>query len=198
MVSKLSTVPQKTCSTREVANMLGISVRTAQLWVEDGRLTAWKTPGGHRRILRESVEKLLEQQRRVGMHRAPGQRVLLLDDDQPRGEALQAAMSRLLPDGKIEQAESFVGLVRTGEFKPDVIVADLDPAAGFNLRVLQTLMQSPVSADTLKILLVESEASWEPFKDQLEPHFLVLVKPVEGRELASVIRTVLPIQGKRG
>ena len=43
------------CTTREAAEALGICVRTAQLWVEQGRLRAWKTPGGHRRILRESV-----------------------------------------------------------------------------------------------------------------------------------------------
>ena len=45
----------QSCSTREAAEALGICVRTAQLWVEQGRLRAWKTPGGHRRILRESV-----------------------------------------------------------------------------------------------------------------------------------------------
>jgi excisionase family DNA binding protein len=31
--------------TREAARMLGISLRTAQLWVENGTLEAWKTEG---------------------------------------------------------------------------------------------------------------------------------------------------------
>ena len=33
-------------STRQAATLLGVSVRTIQLWVEQGLLSAWKTPGG--------------------------------------------------------------------------------------------------------------------------------------------------------
>ena len=47
------------CTTRDAADILGISLRTAQLWVERGVIDAWKTTGGHRRISRASIEKLL-------------------------------------------------------------------------------------------------------------------------------------------
>lgn len=46
-----------TFSTLEVARLLGMAVRSVQLMVDRGELAAWKTPGGHRRILRESVER---------------------------------------------------------------------------------------------------------------------------------------------
>lgn len=46
-----------TYSTLEVARLLGMAVRSVQMMVDRGELTAWKTPGGHRRILRESVER---------------------------------------------------------------------------------------------------------------------------------------------
>lgn len=46
-----------TYSTLEVARMLGMAVRSVQLMVDRGEFAAWKTPGGHRRILRESVER---------------------------------------------------------------------------------------------------------------------------------------------
>lgn len=46
------------CSTTEAALSLGVSTRTIQLWVDSGVLAAWKTAGGHRRVLIESVEKL--------------------------------------------------------------------------------------------------------------------------------------------
>ncbi len=41
--------------------MLGVSVGTVQLWVEKGLLEAWKTGGGHRRVVRESIERLLHK-----------------------------------------------------------------------------------------------------------------------------------------
>jgi excisionase family DNA binding protein len=47
-------------TTAEAAQLLGISTRTAQLWVESGQLPSWKTPGGHRRIPREAVLHLIE------------------------------------------------------------------------------------------------------------------------------------------
>ena len=46
------------CTTREAAELLNVSLRTAQLWVEKGLLEAWKTSGGHRRITRQSIERL--------------------------------------------------------------------------------------------------------------------------------------------
>src|SRR5487761_2142988 len=49
------------CTTREAAEMLSVSLRTAQLWTESGLLEAWKTDGGHRRISRQSVERLLTE-----------------------------------------------------------------------------------------------------------------------------------------
>lgn len=39
--------------------MLGLAVRSVQLMVDRNELRAWKTPGGHRRISRESVEQWL-------------------------------------------------------------------------------------------------------------------------------------------
>lgn len=47
------------CTTRRAAELLGVSLRTAQLWSESGVLEAWKTEGGHRRISLESVKRLL-------------------------------------------------------------------------------------------------------------------------------------------
>lgn len=50
---------QATLTTREVAQQLGLAVRSVQLMVDRGDLDAWKTAGGHRRISRESVVRWL-------------------------------------------------------------------------------------------------------------------------------------------
>lgn len=58
MQKSLSTsiAPTEPLSTRQVAHMLGVTVRTVQLMVDRGDLQAWKTPGGHRRISPDSVQ----------------------------------------------------------------------------------------------------------------------------------------------
>lgn len=50
-----------TLTTRDAARLLGISVSTAQKWIESGALASWKTPGGHRRMRRSAVIGLLEE-----------------------------------------------------------------------------------------------------------------------------------------
>lgn len=50
-----------TLTTRDAADLLGVSVSTAQKWIEGGALPSWKTPGGHRRMRRSAVLALLEE-----------------------------------------------------------------------------------------------------------------------------------------
>lgn len=49
-------------TSREAARLLGVSITTAQIWMESGLLTSWKTPGGHRRTRLSSVLNLLGSQ----------------------------------------------------------------------------------------------------------------------------------------
>jgi excisionase family DNA binding protein len=55
--------PAEDCTTIEVARRLGLAVRSVQLMVDRGDLQAWKTPGGHRRIARASVDSWLAARR---------------------------------------------------------------------------------------------------------------------------------------
>jgi excisionase family DNA binding protein len=47
-------------TTSDAARLLGISVSTAQAWMETGALPSWKTPGGHRRVRLSTVLQQLE------------------------------------------------------------------------------------------------------------------------------------------
>ncbi len=82
------------CTTREAADLLGVSVGTVQLWVESGLLQAWKTAGGHRRVLRVTT----------GRERVGG--VVLDDGDLRHGESRCQAhllhdVDRLLHKGPV-------------------------------------------------------------------------------------------------
>lgn len=55
-------------STRETAKILQVSLGTVQKMVETGELIAWKTRGGHRRILDLSIERLLSKRHELLRH----------------------------------------------------------------------------------------------------------------------------------
>jgi excisionase family DNA binding protein len=48
-------------TTGDVAKLLGVSDRTVVNWVRAGQLSAFTTPGGHRRFRASDVETFLEQ-----------------------------------------------------------------------------------------------------------------------------------------
>jgi len=71
-------------TTADVAREFGVSVRTVQLWVDHGILEAFKTPGGHRRIKRESFNRLAKSRKRIGslgVTESGSLKVVIVEDD---------------------------------------------------------------------------------------------------------------------
>jgi excisionase family DNA binding protein len=58
-------------TTRATAELLGVAVSTAQLWIENGAIPSWKTPGGHRRVRLSAVKRLMEQRGLTGAAAMP-------------------------------------------------------------------------------------------------------------------------------
>lgn len=85
-------------TTREAAQLLGVAVSTAQLWMESGALPAWKTPGGHRRVHRSAVTRLLRQQAEARLHAPPrstGLQAEFVPDPRPAYPAAENEAARL-------------------------------------------------------------------------------------------------------
>ncbi|GMU59131.1 MAG: hypothetical protein AMXMBFR34_08940 [Myxococcaceae bacterium] len=96
-------------------------------WIDQGRLRAFRTPGGHRRVgTAELLEFLRAQKMPVPRSlEAPRLRLLVIDDEpnvlRPLGESLRRADPRL----DVELAESAVdGLIKIGLKRPDVVLLD--------------------------------------------------------------------------
>ena len=71
-------------TTSDVAKEIGVTIRSVQLWVEQGALEGWKTPGGHRRITRASFIHLASNRRKQKTNAANNSnlRVLILEKDE--------------------------------------------------------------------------------------------------------------------
>jgi excisionase family DNA binding protein len=136
-------------STREAADLLGISLRTAQLWVESGVLLAWKTSGGHRRILRKSVDALLAERTRqtgsaVGLASSKDVfKVVVVEDDQDLLRLIELSLADLTEMIEVRSAKNgFAGLVLIGQFLPDLVIADLNMPGMDGFRMINSLIGS--------------------------------------------------------
>ena len=130
-------------TTREAGELLGVAVRTVQLWVESGVLPAWRTAGGHRRISRSAVDKLMSERAAVFNDKpevvssSHGMTRILLVEDDPDLMQLFSLMvdGWKFPVEFITADNGFDGLVKIGQMQPDMVITDLNMPGmdGFSL-----------------------------------------------------------------
>jgi excisionase family DNA binding protein len=169
-------------STREAADLLGISLRTAQLWVEQGILLAWKTAGGHRRILLDSVESLLDERKKISLPKqldgSNKTRIALVEDDSDLLKLLQMAITSSSNEAYDIQTASdgFKGLVMIGEFKPDILITDLNMPHMDGFRMLRAIQDSELSPKKIIVTTALNKYDIE-LRGGLAPNIHVLEKP---------------------
>lgn len=130
------------CTTREAAKILGVSLRTAQQWVEKGLLEAWKTSGGHRRITRRSIDALLAERRPRVARTAPSLPVLIIEDDAALLKLYRAQLSRWpFPTTVYSAPNGFEGLVMVGESRPQLLICDLRLPGVSGFQIVRWLTQ---------------------------------------------------------
>lgn len=173
-------------TTVEAARRLGLAVRSVQLMVDRGELQAWKTPGGHRRIARESVERWLAAraaalapgggaaaaatQAPAALARAPRPRVLLIEDSVHFQNMLGLLVRKQFPGVDLHVAsDGITGLAMVGELRPDVLIVDI-LLPGIDGATLITTLRSHPRFGHSRLVVVTSlgEAEREPYAFALE------------------------------
>ena len=155
-------------TTRQAGELLGVAVRTVQLWVESGVLPAWRTAGGHRRISRVAVEQLLEQRARVLRPQAPGAEPagtpgadplkLLIVEDDPDLLSLFSTIVQgwSFPVEVCTAKNGFEGLVRVGQLQPDMVVTDLDMPGMDGFQMIRALKNADSGFSQLYLIVATS------------------------------------------
>lgn len=184
-------MPQKKLVTSaEAAKMLKVSLRTIQLWVEKGALAAWKTPGGHRRIPVDAVEKLLDQQKAKTnvLNNPTPLKVLIVEDDPRQRKMYRKLLSRWNDDIELEMAEDgFQGLIQLGSFNPDLLITDLMMPAMDGFEMIRAINEQ-TSHKSLNIVVITAMDQSEPKLNKLHDLGVgILFKPILMHQLAAII-----------
>ncbi|MET0311505.1 MAG: response regulator [Burkholderiaceae bacterium] len=170
------------CGTTHAARVLGLSVATVQGLVERGEIEAWKTQGGHRRLLLASVHEYLRrsQARQVPAVAEPRRlRVLIVEDDAASRELYLAFFEQWeLPLDCIVVPSALEAILEISGIQPDVLITDLNMPSvdGFEmLRVLNGKQQlAGMHVLVVSGLGVEGVAA----RGELPPGTIVRPKPV--------------------
>jgi excisionase family DNA binding protein len=113
-------------STRQSAKVLQVSLGTVQKMVELGELIAWKTRGGHRRILASSLEQQLQRRKRAMRQKSTLHCLALgifrrAENSQELLESTQYWQLKVEMEVAIDSLE---GLMKAVSIAPDLIFLD--------------------------------------------------------------------------
>lgn len=166
--------------------MLGMAVRSVQLMTDRGELQAWKTPGGHRRITRDSVEAVLARRRAdatvasVPTESAPRLRsqpvsdaripVLLIEDSKHYQNLAALLLREQFPEIDLHLADDgFAGLAMAGRSPPALMIVDI-LLPGMDGATLITSLRSHEQFASIRLIVLTSldEAGLQPYMFALE------------------------------
>jgi len=181
-------------STIEAAKLLGVSVRTVQLWVESGSLEAWKTAGGHRRIVAKSVEDYIQKNQTTRIDAASEVRVLIVEDNPTVAKFYEAAIKSWGHSIEVvTKPDGFEGLLEIGRQAPDLLISDIYMPGMDGLQMIRSLYKSELLS--IDKIIVISGLSKDSIAERggIPTGIDFFVKPVDVAELKQTIYSKLSI-----
>lgn len=186
------------CTTREAAEMLGVSLRTAQLWTESGLLEAWKTEGGHRRISRASVQRLLAGERVprsvpvAGERRIARMKILVVEDDVVLLKLYKTVIANWgLPLDVSVAGNGVEGLILVGRDTPDLMITDLAMPGMDGFELIRSLATSSFREGMEIVVVTGLDAADVEARGGLPDGVRLFPKPVPFAELRAIVAGML-------
>ncbi|ARV18371.1 CAI-1 autoinducer sensor kinase/phosphatase CqsS [Curvibacter sp. AEP1-3] len=185
-------------TTREVGEVLGVAVRTVQLWVESGVLPAWRTAGGHRRIARSAVDRLTRERADMlapvvhGATAPPTRalRLLVVEDDADLRQLFSMMVEGWRFPVELSTAnDGFQGLVRIGQWMPDMVVTDLNMPGMNGFEMVRSLKMAGADYANLQVVAVTALSAGDVAdRGGLPEGTVVFQKPVDFSAIEDLAR----------
>lgn len=197
------------CTTSEAAQLLGVSVGTVQLWVESGLLAAWKTAGGHRRVMRDSVDMLLHKSplpvqvaERDATSPAPLNElssgpqhrlsVLVVEDDPSLLRLYGAKISSWPMRPAVQGVDNaFAAMLIMGRTPPDLLISDLQMPSMDGFEMLKVIVTFPELAQTTIVVVSGLDAADILAKGGVPQGIEILPKPVPFDRLLAIATDIV-------
>lgn len=204
-------------TTLEVAKILGMAVRSVQLMVDRNELEAWKTPGGHRRISRTSVEHWMSAHGAPGLGTASpaskgagtavakhppaapakvslrAHQILLIEDSVHFQNLVGLIVQQHFPGAALQVAhDGITGLALYGQIQPDILIVDILLPGIDGATLITTLRSHPQFARSHLIVVTSlDETQREPYAFALQG-VKVIHKPRLVAELPVALAACMP------
>lgn len=189
--------PNEYITTTEACEIIGVSKTVVKRLADEGILKTWKTPGGHRRLLRSSVNEYIqkfncappsdqiESTAQTGIY-APF-KVVIVDDDPLTQQLISSIVQRLNLDIFVHVAkDGYEGLIMIGKLQPQIIFSDLRMPNMDGYDMLKALRKNEETANTT-VIVVTAVPQEQIDRERLPKDIVVIHKPIQ----ADIIRSFI-------
>jgi len=118
-------LPEKIYTTYQIGKFCQVNIRTVIRWIETGKLKAYSTPGGHRRVKWSDLITFLTHNRmpiQRELDEAKKKKILLVDNDADFLKTVTEILEKI-PDTEVKTTSSgFDAGVLVAEWLPDLII----------------------------------------------------------------------------
>lgn len=194
-----SATPQEFISTAQAARQLGLSLGAVQQMVESGKLVAWKTAGGHRRIRQDSVDALLAHAQPQAGHPtqaarpdADALRVIVVEDDKLLQEVYLETLAQWdLPLDIQVFDQGIDALLEVGRCAPDLLISDLRMSGLDGFGMIRRLRENPMAGEIAIVVVSVLTPDEIAAEGGLPDDITVYRKPVPFRELHGYVQALI-------
>jgi len=186
---------KKILTTFEAGRYCSVNPYTIRHWIRTGKLRAYTTPGGHRRIRREDLDGFLEA------HGMPlpddfiegPKRILILDKDADTLAGVSRFITALSEKLEVRIGEdAFSAGLEIATFDPHLLIIGIETPGIAGIETCRRIKGDPNTSHIRVILLTES-SDVEVFEEAQEAGALrCLIKPPDRAELKRVLRELFP------
>lgn len=185
-----------TLSTSDVARILGVAAGSVANWIDQGQLKAGRTPGGHRRVLRDDLRGFLRQQNlpipEELAQSKPLPLVLVVDDEVSVAKWLALEISSAEPTWQVQQAhDGFAAGQMVGTYRPHVVILDLRMPDLDGFEVCRRIKSDPVTRDTAVIAITAYPSAGAEQRILECGAQICLIKPLEIDTVLQEVRRAL-------
>jgi len=137
--------PRASLTTGQAASHCQVSTPTVKTWIREGRLRAFKTPGGHARIAVDEFQRFLRRHRMPTYPPPPPPAGVLVVDDEPQIVEMLVEFLTQHPRGfKIETAsDGYEALIKLGSLRPALLILDARMPKLDGMEVCRHLRSNP-------------------------------------------------------
>jgi len=187
---------EKTFTTFDIAKMLDVYPSTVAKWIDSGKLEAFITPGGHRRVRLEELLLFLKKHRIPAPARLKGvskKKVLVIDDDKNILKLFENIFKKKFKEIDFFKAENaFTAGIILNKEKPDLVFLDIKLPGIDGYEVLNRIRENKELKNTKIVIITGFTSKEEAIKKGAS---FYLPKPFSLKEVEKITKKFLFMRG---